>query len=94
MAFGPEDLVLGLERLFAKRGFGWSCEQRSPNRYEFNVAVPGHGRVEVTIRPLPPDRLTYASLFPRTLLEARAGNGADLDAFRRDILLAFLRVTG
>ncbi len=94
MAFAPAEVAAGLERLFTRLGVGWSCTARSPAEFTFEVHQPPADRTRITIGPLPPERMTYIGFFPRTLLEAHAENGADLDALRREILLAFLRVTG
>jgi hypothetical protein len=93
MAFAPGDVAAGLQRLCDRLGLDWACEQRADDTH-FRLTFPGGGQVRLSVRPLPSERMTYVGFFPRTLLEARADDGSDLEAFRREILLAFLRVMG
>lgn len=92
MAFAPDDVAAGLEQLFAKRGWTWTCERPSPERYDLRLSLSQIGEVTIVVQPLPVERVTFA-LFPRTLLQVSASAG-DLEPLRRDILLAFLRVAG
>jgi hypothetical protein len=94
MAFAPEDVAIGLERLFAKLGLSWTCERESSSVCTFSVSLPESRETLVAVRPLPAERLTSAEWVPRTLLEAQTRTGGDLGALRRAIVLAFLRVTG
>jgi hypothetical protein len=94
MAFEPADVAAGLERLFAKRGICWSCSSAAPEHYQFTLPLHDAATVQIEVRPLPVQRMTYVGVFPRTLLDARSTGGADLEALRRDIVLTFMRVTG
>jgi hypothetical protein len=94
MAFAPADVAAGLERLCHKRGIAWSCSSTVPEHYQLTLTLHDTAAVQIEIRPLPAHRMTYVGAFPRTLLEARAAAGVDLEALRRDIVLAFMRVTG
>ncbi|MFQ5666562.1 MAG: hypothetical protein ACE5I7_09040 [Candidatus Binatia bacterium] len=94
MAFEPKEVAAGLERVFKKLGLAWSCERQASAQYEFHVTLRDGERAQVVVRPLPPERMTYLGAFPRTLLEARADDGSDLEPLRREIVIAFLRVTG
>jgi hypothetical protein len=93
MAFAPSEVAAGLQRLCVRLGLDWACEHGTED-FHFRVTLPGGGQARLSVRPLPQERMTYVGFFPRTLLEARADDGPDLEALRREILLAFLRVTG
>jgi hypothetical protein len=94
MAFEPAALAAGLEQLLDKLGHAWSCVRNAPTDYELTVTLSSGGHARLMVRPLPPERMTYVGLFPRTLLEVQADDRSDIDALRSAILLAFLRVTG
>jgi hypothetical protein len=93
MAFASDEVVAGLQQLCDRLGLDWACEQGAGAAH-FRLTLPGGAQALLSVRPLPPERMTYVGFFPRTLLEARADDGSDLEGFRRQILLAFLRVTG
>lgn len=93
MAFEPADLAAELEQYFRKRGWRWSGTQASPSEFAYTVTLPAVV-IMVGVRPLPAERMNYVGLLPRTLLEVRSANGADIEPLRRDFLLAFLRVMG
>lgn len=94
MAFEPAEVAAGLERLFHKRGIRWSCTATAPDHSQFTLTLNDGTTVHIDVRPLPAERKTYVGFFPRTLLEVHADTGAQLDTLRRDIVLAFMRVTG
>ncbi len=97
MAFEPAEVAAGLERLFRKLGIVWSCACRSPGHYEFRLTRRDGEPTQVVIivvQPLPAERVTAAGFSARSLLEARAATGVDLDALRKQVLLAFMRVMG
>ncbi len=94
VAFAPEDAANGLERLFARRDRPWSRRAGGDRRYEFVTELAGGTQVVVNVAPLPLERRTYASFFPRTLVQAHASDAAGLETLRRDIILTFLRVMG
>src|ERR1700687_1714164 len=89
MAFEPAELAAELEQFFAKRGWRWSGEHASSTEYAYTVALADGPTLVVVVRPLPAERMTYVGLLPRTLLEVRCTNGADIEALRREFLLAF-----
>jgi hypothetical protein len=93
MAFAPSEVADGLQQLCDRLGLDWACEHSAEDLH-FRLTLPGGGQARLSVRPLPRERMTYIGFFPRTLLEARAEDGSDLEAFRREILLAFLRVMG
>ena len=94
MAFEPADVAAGLERLFRKRGIRWSRTATAPDHSQFTLTLNDGATVRIDVRPLPAERKTYVCFFPRTLLEVHADSGTQLDTIRRDIVLAFMRVTG
>lgn len=94
LAFEPEAVAAGLERLFAARGLKWSRRAGGARRAEFTIVGPSAGDATVSVEPLPAQRMTYPSFFPRTLLQLASDDQAALERLRRDILLAFMRVMG
>ncbi len=94
LAFAPEELASGLERLFARRGRPWWRSADREQRYQFTTELASGFEAVVNVTPLPAERQTYASFFPRTLVRAHASDAAGLEALRRDIILTFLRVMG
>jgi hypothetical protein len=94
MAFEPAEVIAVLERLFDKRGIHWVRVSVESDRHQFTLTLNDGARVQVDIRPLPAERMTYVGVFPRTLLEVHAGSQAHLRGLQRDIVLAFMRVTG
>ncbi len=94
LAFEPEEVAAGLERLFARRALSWSRPVAAGRRVEFTVTGLSGGDARVSVEPLPVERKTGASFFPRTLLRLGADDQAALDRLRRDIMLAFMRVMG
>ncbi len=94
VAFAPDDVVSGLEKLLSRRGLRWSRTAGRGQRYEFLVELPGGTQALITVAPVPVELQTYASFFSRTLVEARAEDAAALETLRREIILAFLRVMG
>ncbi len=94
LAFAPEELARGLERLFARRGRPWSRSADRGERYQFTTELASGFEAVVNVAPPPATRRTYASFFPRTLVQAHAPDAAGLEALRRDVILTFLRVMG
>ena len=94
MAFEPRELAEGLDRLFAKLGLHVTCAHTAATRYDYDLILRDGEPAHITVRPLPAERLNYLGLLPRTLLEARADDRADLTALRQNVMLAFLRVAG
>lgn len=91
LAYTPEEVAAGLERLFAKRGWAWMRTPAAPGLYVFQLTT-ADGAANLQIQPLPPERIT-TGLFPRTLLALRSESAA-FESLRREIVLAFLRVMG
>jgi len=94
MAFAPHEIAAGLERLFAKLGIAAVSHHPSSTRYEYDLTLDAGHAARLVVRPLPAERRTYPTVFPRTLVEAEADAGVDLAALRRQVLCAFLRVMG
>ncbi len=94
VAFAPEEVANGLERLFARHDRPWSRRAGGDRHYEFATELAGGTQAVVTVAPLPMERQTYASFFPRALVQARAEDADGLENLRRDIILTFLRVMG
>ncbi len=94
LAFAPEEVASGLERLFVRRALPWSRRAGSARCYEFKTALASGAEAVVSVAPMPPERQAYPSFFPRALVQAQAPDPADLEALRRDIILTFLRIMG
>ncbi len=94
VAFALEEVANGLERLFARRDRPWSRRAGGGRHYEFVTELADGTQAVVIVAPLPIERQTYASFFPRTLVQAHAEDADGLENLRRDIILTFLRVMG
>jgi hypothetical protein len=95
MGIDAEDLVAGFERLFERL--------RLPYRRLAAGAAPGvefavqQGGAEtrISIEPMPAARWVPGTFPPRALVSVHsAAPAAEVERLRREILLAFLRVTG
>lgn len=94
LAFEPEEVMTGLERLFTARGLQWCRRDAGARCAEFTIAGLGGGDARVSVAPLPPERRSYPTFFPRTLLQLELEHQGVLNAMHRDIILAFMRVMG
>ncbi len=94
LAFEPEDVMAGLERLFSARGLRWCRRDGGTRCAEFTIAGLSGGDARVSVAPLPAERMTYPIFFPRTLLQLELEHQGALNAMHRDIILAFMRVMG
>lgn len=95
MAFPPADVVAGVERLLDKLGYSWQ-RRESGESSVFTAKRADAPTVELEVGPLPLDRQSYVSFFPRTLLVARSDEAGEREiaALRQAVIMAFLRVTG
>lgn len=95
MAFPATELAEGLRALFARQPYEW-VERIDGDRYEYAVTFPSGHCALLSLGPLPEERRTPTPFSDRTLLTARSvGASADeLEALRREIVQAFMRVMG
>ena len=95
MAFPVAEIAAGLRRLFAEQACAWE-ERVDGSRYEYAVKLPSRRTVLVSLDPLPAQRRTPTPFTDRTLLTARSvdASAAELEALRRQVAQAFMRVMG
>ncbi|MBI4519169.1 MAG: hypothetical protein HY699_25540 [Deltaproteobacteria bacterium] len=95
MAFTTAEVVTGTARLLDQLGYRWQRRDHvSGSVFAFTLA--DGNALELCVEPLPAERQTYPTWFPRTLLSAHSAGteGAELATLRRALVLAFLRVMG
>ena len=90
MGFAVEEVTEGVGRLLSRLG---ADVTKIPSPSSNGARFRALHDVTIDVQPMPEERINYPVLFPRTLLTLR-GDPVAVEALRRQILLAFLRVGG
>ncbi len=96
LGFGLEDVVAGLEKLFANTDYRIKREKdEAAERFSVPLSQAGSSLL-LDVRPLPDRELGPAILFPRTLLSIHFTKATPEEEanFMKRLTMAFLRVGG
>lgn len=94
MGIDVEDLVSGFERLLIRRGVRYRTEDHPEDGVVFLLTLEG-GETRIAVEPMPAERWAPMTFPPRSLVTVdSAAQPVEVERLRRDILLAFMRVTG